>query len=92
MDSIFNYAERVRASGLNVKDSVTQLEVWHPDRKVGTQPSKIEWIVFRVKDGGIVYRAESADLAEKWMQERIGWHKSFKNADWFNIKKIVYWN
>lgn len=94
MDTLFNYVERVKANGWHIKNSTTELEVWHPSNKPEAQPKKIEWVIFHTKDGRIEYCTESLELAEKWLQEKIGWgqHKYFKDANLFKIKKIIYWN
>ena len=94
INSVFNYAERVKAAGLCSKDSSEQLELWHPEREVGTKPKKTLWVVYFAKSGGVEYHAESLELAEKWAEEKLeeGSGRSFRDADMFRIKKIVYWN
>ncbi|HSY74523.1 MAG TPA: hypothetical protein VK810_03555 [Dongiaceae bacterium] len=93
INSVFNYAERFKAAGLSSKDSSEQLELWHPDREVGTKPKKIIWVVYFAKSGGVEHHAESLELAQKWVEEKLeAGGRSFRDADMFKIKKIVYWN
>jgi|GEM_PF-6745159 hypothetical protein len=93
INSVFNYAERVKAAGLSSKDSSEQLELWHPDREVGTKPKKALWVVYFAKSGGIEHQAESLELAQKWVEEKLeDSGRSFRDADIYKIKKIVYWN
>jgi hypothetical protein len=68
--------------------------LWHPNREVGTKPKKTLWVVYFAKSGGVEHQAESLELAQKWVEEKIeeGQHRSFRDADIYKIKKIVYWN
>jgi hypothetical protein len=56
-------------------------------------PKKTIWVVYFAKSGGVEHHAESLELAQKWVEEKLEDEgRSFRDADIYKIKKIVYWN